>query len=1067
MASLVSSFLKFTFTVGAYFGSGGSGLGVVEDVAGSLLTDQITEGVRKLLPQRLRDPNHDLTRAFHAALRATVVHATGDRNPIRLFQKQHAAEWNSLLFPQKDVITQWMTDLTKAADDHERAGKHPLIQVDDAFLKSLAEDRTGDALQTVQTAVRAALRQRFATIPHHKDEGIDRATAFFTDWFTRQIGTQLTVHFWEQLKTDEKARTAYFGLVAESIQQLLKENAAQAAESRQALQFVLEMVQALAQDQQTAHAHLDALIRSGNERMDRALTSIQTQLSQLGQGMQQLLQGYHPPLHQTSVTAAVVRDSVAIRDLDYRQRLIPFQPRPADVDRLDDFLHGSERFTWWAIIGEGGMGKSRLAQEIIQRCLDAGWEAGFLNRNTGQDWLKDKHRFWQPAFPTLIVLDYASERTTELLTFLAELHARAAGLRQPVRILLLDRPGAVGPLFSDLLDKQKQDGHCRQAALRALWQSHPSQPAPADFTEDCFLRLRPAHSSQWTTYFDAVLTALGQPTKEWPPSEAEFWQHIDRLTQHGRPLYLQMAAIALHYETGTDKDIHLTHRSATDLLDAILHHELTQRWPIILEAHQAKHLEPALRRAVGFITLTRGLDPTQEDERNALLNAAQVAEADQPLFQTALCGLLPLEPGTKTLPPLQPDLLGERYLLLGGASPMTKKKANAFGRDNPTPFFAPAELVRLAHDCRRGNLPEVFGLLLQDFPTDSALLLLLERSLGETLYFVTSLPDRLVSTESLRQMFAQMVSIDLSWYPNLVHLARQQRPLPDSLIAPLVEAIRSESHPELQRALLFPLIALRQECGVNPSLLSWTTDHLLPTQEALVSSLQPSAALLAALGAFTASFNCASSGPDHLVAMERWLAVLQSTAKAHPKDKEIQLALAKGALSAVNHYSKCGPEHFADMERWLGVLQAVATSHPEHEEIQQRLANGAFNASACYLQHQPLKLPKWLAVLVEIDKLPPELVQQLPILARLIFIRVGDFPPGEDGKLPPEAYPLFQSLAILGLRWPDLPLDPNAGDDGLTAGKFAAIFAEAMPDDGPDSSFPERETRNETKDNAS
>jgi hypothetical protein len=1071
MSTTFDSTLKLTTTAGMYAVSGGIGFGLGESVAGSWLSNQIPSVFRSLLPQRLRDPNHDLTRAFHAALRDTLIHATGKQNPILVFQKQHAAEWHSLLFPQKDAIAQWMTDLTKAATDHERAGRHPVIGVGDAFLKTLAEDRTGDALQTVQREVRDALRQRFAAIPGHKDEDIDRATALFIDWFSRQIGTQLSVHFWQQLKTDEKARTAYFGLVAEAIQGLLTEVAEhtvgirqEQAEQAVALQQLFLLVKNLERDQQAATAHLESLIRSGQQRLDEQFTVIQTQLSQIGQGMQQLLDGSQPQLHQTDVKAAIVRGSVAIRDLDYRQRLIPFQPRPADMDRLDDFLHSSHRFTWWAVIGEGGMGKSRLAQELIQRCLDAGWQAGFLNRTTGQDWLKKQHRFWQPAFPTLIVLDYASERTTELLSFLAELHARAAGLRQPVRVLLLDRPGAVGPLFSDLLEKQRQDGHCREAALQALWQPHPDQPAPDTFTEESFLRILPAYRDQWPTYFDAVLAALNQPTKEWPAPDAEFWQHIDRLTHHGRPLYLQMAAIALHYERHDDGDLHLTTANATDLLDAILRYELTERWPLILEAHQAQHLEPALRRAVGFVTLTRGLDPEKDRERAALFAAAEVEEADQSLFKEALCALLPLEPGTSALPPLQPDLLGERYLLLGGATPATKAKKNAFGQAKPQAIFVPASFVPLAHQCRRGHLPEVFSLLLQDFPKDEALPSLLERALGETLAFVSGLPDGLLATEPLRQMFAQMVSIDLSWYPNLVHLARQQRPLPATLIAPLAEAIRSQSHPEVQRALLFPLVLLREECGADTRLLQWTTDHLLPSQETVHPTLQSAGALLCAQGAFNAISHYGSGGPEHFPAMERWLGVLQSVAQAHAAHPEIQLELAKGAFNASNNYGSGGPEHFPAMERCLGVLQSVAAAHPEHPEIQLRLAKGAFNASANYLQHQPQSLPKWIAVLAEAAAFPPEVEQKVPMLARLIFQRSSDFPPDTEGAMPPEGIALYISLAVLGQRWPDLPLGRDAEGNVLTAGRFTAIFTQSPQAEDP-TPFPDPENRNETKDN--
>ena len=73
--SALDTTLKITCTAGVAVISGGIGFGVGESVAGELLSSQIANAIRSLIPQRLRDPNHDLTRAFHAALRGACDNA--------------------------------------------------------------------------------------------------------------------------------------------------------------------------------------------------------------------------------------------------------------------------------------------------------------------------------------------------------------------------------------------------------------------------------------------------------------------------------------------------------------------------------------------------------------------------------------------------------------------------------------------------------------------------------------------------------------------------------------------------------------------------------------------------------------------------------------------------------------------------------------------------------------------------------------------------------------------------------------------------------------------------------
>ena len=122
----------------------------------------------------------------------------------------------------------------------------------------------------------------------------------------------------------------------------------------------------------------------------------------------------------------------------YWLRTIQFKGRDAEEAQLLAFLDDpSRRFSWMLLAGVGGIGKSRLALEIVLRARRDHWRAGFLDDlRSGDYWAR-----WQPSRPTLLVIDYATQNSPLVGDILRGLAERPDGnaLRRPVRLLLIVR----------------------------------------------------------------------------------------------------------------------------------------------------------------------------------------------------------------------------------------------------------------------------------------------------------------------------------------------------------------------------------------------------------------------------------------------------------------------------------------------------------------------------------------------------------------------------------------------------------------------------------------------------
>ena len=248
----------------------------------------------------------------------------------------------------------------------------------------------------------------------------------------------------------------------------------------------------------------------------------------------------------------------------YSQQLIPFCGRDVELSKLRKFICSEGTFSWWAITGQAGAGKSRLAFEFIRQ-LPSCWFGFFVNDSTTPSDVEQ----YKPFCNTLAIIDYVSGRERQVADIISRLRNIFSAFQYKLRILLLERDNnrETGSWYSKLYHRF---GRTDASALKAA--EHRQEFLRLDdLTEEAvkiFIRAVCAlHSLEDDTIRDNELCNL---------YKAKF----ERL--QFRPLYLQMFVeswIANDFETPKYDDY-------TGLLEDLLKREQV-RWLSSFDENQA------------------------------------------------------------------------------------------------------------------------------------------------------------------------------------------------------------------------------------------------------------------------------------------------------------------------------------------------------------------------------------------------------------------------------------------------------------------------------------------------
>jgi tetratricopeptide (TPR) repeat protein/nucleoside phosphorylase len=355
--------------------------------------------------------------------------------------------------------------------------------------------------------------------------------------------------------------------------------------------------------------------------------------------------------------------------------------------------------------GVGGVGKTRLAIEWVQRRRRGHDVAGFLMPNPGTQWLE---RLCRLGPPVLVVVDYA-ERRADLIELLMRVvaFAEAEGPRRRVRLLLLARSD--GDWWTDLRTQSGSIG----ALLQGVTPEKLSPLATARHDRDAVFREAAA----------AFAAVRGNRSVPGPPiafTDPRF----------ERVLYIHMAALAAVEGAAFD---------ARTLMDVVLDHE-EHFW--LREAQNRDNVAvnlPLVREIMAAATL-RGALATRDVARATFDRIATWQRTREDEAQLELLHQLYERDGESAyLPGLEPDLLGEAMVLrvarvqnttgaLAGTLWITRVFA---ARDDETSLTAAFTVLgRASIKAAQEVRPWITNLLRADLPTRAVLALRAAKAIG-------------------------------------------------------------------------------------------------------------------------------------------------------------------------------------------------------------------------------------------------------------------------------------------------------------------------------------------------
>ncbi len=366
----------------------GVGLGLLtHQVAKSI--DQQTEG-----NQRLED-------AFDKAVSNTLASVKRDffEDEYQIRLKKRIDYWLGSGVPPESILQQ------KILENHFFTPLYQALTEEETIKKIIDSNQQLHPTDFIE----AILKEKNIKLPSYKAEQQPLIIKTLAEGFRERFLYYLS----QELKANPAANTHYHTQLLHWAVAQLESMGAGIQQNRDSLLTLLDYAQ---------HQNLDLqVIFSQNKTTNQLLQELQKELA-----------SYREPI----LTTYKVRRT-DIRDQFTNQSLYTnFYGREEELEHLQQFLEDERIFCWYMLSGEGGVGKSRLANQLCLFAEEIGWRADFVNPKDDPDFIWGRFR---PRTNFLIVFDYVKAQLNEVAAILKALTTSDEALDRKVRVLLVDR----------------------------------------------------------------------------------------------------------------------------------------------------------------------------------------------------------------------------------------------------------------------------------------------------------------------------------------------------------------------------------------------------------------------------------------------------------------------------------------------------------------------------------------------------------------------------------------------------------------------------------------------------
>lgn len=355
----------------------------------------------------------------------------------------------------------------------------------------------------------------------------------------------------------------------------------------------------------------------------------------------------------------------------YRNSHLTYRGRNEEIQKIWDFLEIEDDLKWMAVVGAGGVGKSKLLYYFSGLlCDQEDWKAIWLRPHEIVDF-SERFIDWYYPKNLLIIIDYAGTYASNLGKWLFRLSCTPQQFRpKKMRFILVERenliynyqfPHNTEPMWVKLLWGNTQEQR-RILENEMLYKVTPNsyflQLEGLVEREDCEKliceHLGIMDVEKETAKINLIISSA---------------QRIDKEFMFPRPLYLLFVADAINEnETVTSWDI--------DKLITFIYERLLEQWSAALTSNYINYLS-YLKQLIVYATSCKGWKVEEQLEPPFSRAAKKLLELENGHLQSVLLSVNMTGVRNVEIHALEPDLVGEFFVLtelIKTADPLIRKE---------------------------------------------------------------------------------------------------------------------------------------------------------------------------------------------------------------------------------------------------------------------------------------------------------------------------------------------------------------------------------------------------------